>query len=183
MRLFLVSLASIAVAAVLLVGAVYAVGGGTGIIDTTALPQGGELSATAGSDQIYANANCTSWLKVVILPHNTFEYEWLTVGTGGGPYYYYVQVYGVGILDVYFDSFVTISSISFTNTTGSAAWSILEGGVGTYYAVIYLNGTSAWTYNIVTNNIASNYWGSNTTVSMAVQEGQNFDSANCTLKI
>jgi len=183
MRLLLVSLASVAIIAMLLAGAAHAIDVETGIIDSKPLPSTGELSAVSGNDGIYVTANCTSWWKWEILPHHTYEFEWITVGTGGGQYLYYVQVYGSGILTVGFDSFITISSISFSNTTGSGTCTVLEGGVGYDYATIYLNGTCSWAYNIVTGNIASNYWGSNTNINMTVQEGEDFNSASCTLGI
>jgi len=178
-KLLLISMASIAIIALLVVGSAHAYYEEIGPIDSKLLPQQQTLVATDGYYYIAASANCTSWLEVLILPRSSFEYEWITVNS-----YPDVHVYVAGEFGIYFQSYITIASINIQNTYNqSASYSINFGGVGYSYVVIYINGNSVWSFSIKTNYISSNYWGSNTTISLNETAGNVINSTYCNLGI
>jgi len=116
---------------------------------------------------VYVNkANCTSWYEVEILPHNTYQWEWITIAAP-------IECVGMGDVIIGFESYITIQSVTMTLTAGSGNATPVGGGPGYSWVDIHINGTliTGWLLNLKTNYIASNYWGSTTNITAEALTG------------
>lgn len=156
-------LACAMVLTMVLIGNVHGIYVETGPIDS----QLGTVSCYGPPYYVYVDkANCTSWLEVEILPHNIYQWEWITISAP-------IEVVGMGDVLIGFESYITIQSVTMTLTAGSGNATTVGGGSGYSWVDIHINGTviTAWRLNLQTNYIPSNYWDSNTNITIEALTG------------
>ena len=167
---------SAAIVAVLLVGNANAIYTETGIISSQVKPVG----AAYKQYSIETDANCTSWLQIIILPTRMTRNEWVTVSDqlNGLP----ISVGNAGELGIYFQSYLTIKYCNLVNDTDiSVQPQTLFGGVGASYVVWYFGCTGTWSYSITTSYIPSQYYNSETNVTISATAGENSNTTSCSL--
>jgi hypothetical protein len=162
-KLPLTLFASVLILTMILVGTAHAIYVQTTPIDS----QLGTVWCYGPPYYVYVNsANCTSWYEVEILPHNTYQWEWITISAP-------MECVGMGDVIIGFESYITIQSVTMTLTAGTGNTTIVGGGPGYSWVDIHINGTliTAWQPNLKTNYIPSSYWGSDTDITIEALTG------------
>lgn len=155
----------------LLVGTAHAYYREVGIIDS-------KIQTVTATDDPYImsiTANCTSWLEVFI-SHGIYEWEWITL-TGT------ITCQTLGDLLIGFESYITIESVGLQRIWWISEANVTGGGPGYSWVTIRAYGTGMWSLNLRTNDIPSNYWNRNTTITITAWAGEAMTTTTVNLQI